>query len=90
VRQTLWPILHALKISRCGFHAFRHTHTSLLLASGAAPTVAQKQLRHSDARMTLGIYGHIIGDAHREAVEKVASILNPTVPNLVAGTQSIQ
>jgi len=63
---------------------------SLLLASGAAPTVAQKQLRHSDARMTLGIYGHIIGNAHREAVEKEASILNPTVPNLVAGTQSIQ
>ncbi len=40
--------------------------------------------------MTLGIYGHIIGNAHREAVEKEASILNPTVPNLVAGTQSIQ
>jgi len=90
VRQALCPILDALKIPRCGFHAFRHTHTSLLLASGAAPTVAQKQLRHSDARMTLGIYGHIIGDAHREAVEKVASILNPTVPNLVVGTQSIQ
>ena len=28
VRQTLAPILDALKIPRCGFHAFRHTHTS--------------------------------------------------------------
>jgi integrase len=28
-----------------------------------------------NARITLGIYGHIIGDAHREAVDKVASIL---------------
>lgn len=92
VRQALVPILDALKIPRCGFHAFRHAHTSLLLSRevGAAPTVAQKQLRHSDARMTLGVYGHIIGDAHREAVEKVASILFPTVPNLVAETQSIQ
>ncbi len=90
VRQALVPILDALGIPRCGFHAFRHTHSSLLLASGAAPTVAQKQLRHSDARMTLGIYGHIIGDAHREAVEKVASILNPTVPNSEIENQLIQ
>jgi integrase len=75
VRNHLVPILDQLKIPRCGFHAFRHTHTSLLLASGAAPPVAQAQLRHSDARITLGIYGHIIGDAHREAVDKVASIL---------------
>jgi integrase len=90
VRQALVPILDALGISRCGFHAFRHTHSSLLLASGAAPTVAQRQLRHSDARMTLGIYGHIIGDAHREAVEKVASILNPTVPNSLTASQLVQ
>lgn len=82
VRQALVPILDRLKIRHCGFHAFRHLHTSLLLSSGAAPQVAQKQLRHSDARITLGIYGHIIGDAHREAVDKVASILFPAVPNL--------
>lgn len=90
VRQALAPILDKLKIPRCGFHAFRHLHTSLLLSSGAAPQVAQKQLRHSDARITLGIYGHIIGDAHREAVEKVALILFPTVPNLKPATEVIQ
>jgi len=90
VRQALAPILDKLKIPRCGFHAFRHLHTSLLLSSGAAPQVAQKQLRHSDARITLGVYGHIIGDAHREAVEKVASILFPTVPNLKPATEVIQ
>jgi len=90
VRQALAPILDKLKIPRCGFHAFRHLHTSLLLSSGAAPQVAQKQLRHSDARITLGIYGHIVGDSHREAVEKVASILFPIVPNLKPATEVIQ
>jgi integrase len=90
VRQALTPILNKLQIPRCGFHAFRHLHTSLLLSSGAAPQVAQKQLRHSDARITLGIYGHIIGDSHREAVDKVASILFPTVPNLKPATEIIQ
>jgi integrase len=90
VHQALTPILDKLKIPRCGFHAFRHLHTSLLLSSGAAPQVAQKQLRHSDARITLGIYGHIVGDSHREAVNKVASILFPIVPNLKQATEVIQ
>jgi integrase len=40
-----------------------------MLANGAAPTVVQKQMRHSDARITLGIYGHVVGNAQREAVE---------------------
>lgn len=48
--------------------------------------VVQRQLRHSDARTTLEIYGHLVGDAQREAVEKVASIvdrsgLNSALPN---------
>jgi integrase len=76
VEYHLWTILDALGIPRCGLHAFRHTHTALLLDSGATPKVVQRQLRHSDARTTLEIYGHVVGDAHREAVEKVASVLD--------------
>jgi integrase len=76
VEYHLWTILDALGIPRCGLHAFRHAHTSLLLDSGATPKVVQRQLRHSDARTTLEIYGHVVGDAHREAVEKVASRLD--------------
>jgi len=90
VEYRLWPILDKLGIPRCGLHAFRHTHTSLLLEGGATPAVAQRQLRHSDARTTLGIYGHVVGNAHREAVEKVASILDPVGPKLKPVTQLIQ
>ena len=76
VEYHLWTILDALGIPRCGLHAFRHSHTALLLDSGATPKVVQRQLRHADARTTLEIYGHVVGDAHREAVEKVASIVD--------------
>ncbi|HET6143882.1 MAG TPA: site-specific integrase [Candidatus Acidoferrales bacterium] len=75
VEHHLWVILDALGFPRCGLHAFRHSHTALLLDSGATPKVVQRQLRHADARTTLEIYGHVVGDAHREAVEKVASKL---------------
>jgi len=80
VEYRLWTLLDALAIPRCGLHAFRHAHTSLLLDSGATPKVVQRQLRHSDARTTLEIYGHVVGDAHRKAVEKVASILDRNGP----------
>ncbi len=76
----LWPILDALKIPRCGLHAFRHFHSSMLLEVGAPPQVAQAQLRHSDARITLDIYSHVIGDSQRNAVERVAELLRPNAP----------
>ena len=47
----------------------RHGAASDLLADGATPAVVQKQLRHSDARITLGVYGHVIGNQQRDAVE---------------------
>jgi integrase len=43
--------------------------TSELLEGGVALTVVQRQLRHSDARITLGTYGHVVGNAQRRAVE---------------------
>ena len=77
VEYGLWPVLESLNLPRAGLHAFRHCHASLLIDVGANPKVAQEQMRHSDARITLGIYGHVIGNAQREAVDKVGEILRP-------------
>jgi integrase len=77
VQKKLWPVLDALSIPRCGLHAFRHCHASLLIDVGANPKVAQEQMRHSDPRITLGIYGHVIGNAQREAVDRVGDLLRP-------------
>ena len=67
--KQLHPLLVKLGIPRCGFHSMRHGATSALLADGATPAVVQKQLRHSDAYTTLGIYGHVVGNQQRDAVE---------------------
>lgn len=62
---------------RVGLHAFRHTLASLLLRTTGA-TVAQRQLRHADPATTLGIYGHVLGSDHRNAIEGIeAVLLNP-------------
>lgn len=67
--RELHPLLDKLGIERGGFHAFRHGAASSLLADGATPAVVQRQLRHSDARITLGIYGHVPGDEQRVIVQ---------------------
>jgi integrase-like protein len=63
--KQLHPLLDALGIPRGGFHSMRHGAASSLLDDGAAPAVVQKQLRHSDARITLELYGHVVGVAQR-------------------------
>lgn len=90
VQYGLWPVLDALKIPRCGCHAFRHTHASLLLHTGATPKVVQEQLRHADPRVTLGLYAHVIGDDRRKAVERVAELLRPNAPKSESEGQYLQ
>jgi integrase len=67
--KQLHPLLEKLGIPRGGFHSMRHGAASALLADGATPAVVQRQLRHSDARITLGIYGHVVGSQQRDAVQ---------------------
>lgn len=90
VQRELWPVLDKLKISRCGLKAFRHMHASLLVDEGAPVTVAQAQLGHADPRVTIGIYSHVIGDSHRNAVEKIAAVLDPSGPKGKANSLWVQ
>ncbi len=90
VEYSLWPVLEKLGIERAGMHAFRHCHASLLMDVGANPAVAKEQMRHSDARITLEAYTHVIGNAQREAVDKVGEILRANAPKLVKSGEYIQ
>jgi hypothetical protein len=38
--------------------------------------VVQKQLRHSDARITLGVHGHVIGNQQRDALARDPNYMN--------------
>jgi site-specific recombinase XerD len=67
--KLLHPLLDSLGISRAGLHSLRHGAASALLADGATLATVQKQMRHSDPRLTLGIYAHVIGDQQRNAVQ---------------------
>ncbi|HKV28302.1 MAG TPA: tyrosine-type recombinase/integrase [Candidatus Acidoferrales bacterium] len=76
VPRKLHPLLDKLRIERAGFHAFRHSHSSLLVETGAAVTVAQAQLGHSDLSTTLRTYTHVMPQSQRDAVDRLAVILD--------------
>jgi integrase len=58
-----------------GFHAFRHGVATALIDRGASITTVGAQLRHSDPRITLGLYAHVVPQSQRDAVEGLAIAL---------------
>ena len=81
-QRKLQPLLKRLGIARAGLHAFRHTCASLLVEQGISMRIAQQQLGHSDPRITLAICSHVIGDSHRQAVEKLSTALGISWPQM--------
>jgi integrase len=60
-----------------GWHSLRHTHRSLLDATGAPIGVQQKLMRHASVQTTMNVYGNAYMDSKREANSNVVGrILN--------------
>jgi integrase len=74
--KKLRPLLLSLGISWAGFHAFRHGVATTLIDRGASITTVGAQLRHSDPRITLGLYAHVVPQSQRDAVEGLASAIS--------------
>lgn len=78
--QRRW-LLHAgekVGVGRLGWHAFRHTYSTLLNEYGTDLKVQQELLRHADIRTTMNIYTRAVPARLREANSKVVRLLLPT------------
>jgi integrase len=58
-------------LPRICFHGLRHTHATLLLASGVHPKIASERLGHSNIAITLDLYSHVMPGMQEDAVAKV-------------------
>jgi integrase len=65
-------------VGRLGWHAFRHTCSTLLNEYGTDVKVQQKLFRHADIRATMNIYTRAVPARLREANSKVVRLLLPT------------
>ena len=74
VQQTFKQLLKKAGLPDMHFHWLRHSAATILLSMGISPKVVQELLGHSDIRITLRIYGHVLPGMHKEAMDKMDDV----------------
>ncbi|MFD8837858.1 tyrosine-type recombinase/integrase [Streptomyces griseofuscus] len=73
--RTFERLVKRAGVRRITIRLARHTCGTLLAFLKVHPKVAQAILRHSQIRMTMDVYTHVVGDDEREAVALLAELL---------------
>jgi len=93
LRRQVWPACARPGIERFGWHSLRHTFSTYNGNAGVAVPVLQSLLGHASPETTM-IYTHPLEDVKRQAIENLASLLFPNVPQkgkvFVKGSTLIQ
>jgi integrase len=87
-KYPFWPDVLLLKIiqpaavragiaKRIGWHTFRHSYSSLLVANGENVKVVQELMRHASSRFTLDVYSQARKGAKRHAQQRVVQMILP-------------
>jgi integrase len=67
VTQEFKPVIAASGLPDMRLHDLRHSCTTLLLAQGVHPKLAQETLGHSTYQLTMDTYSHMIPQLRNEA-----------------------
>ena len=62
---------------RIGWHTFRHTYSSTLIANGENVKVVQELMRHASSRFTLEVYTQARAGAKRDAQQRIVEMMLP-------------
>jgi integrase len=87
-RHPYWPdslLSHVIRpaakragiVKRIGWHTFRHSFSTLLMANGENVKVVQELMRHANCRCTLEIYSQAQSQAKREAQHRIVEMILP-------------
>lgn len=74
--RTFNKLIEKAKIPKIRFHDLRHTHATLLLSKGVNIKVISERLGHSNIRITLDTYSHMLPTMQKDAIEKLDSMIN--------------
>ena len=58
-----------MQLPKITFHGLRHTHATMLIANGENIKVVSQRLGHSDIRMILNTYTHILEDMNKNTAQ---------------------
>ncbi|CEG23169.1 Putative prophage phiRv2 integrase [Planococcus massiliensis] len=74
--KVLKAILTDLKIDLISVHDLRHTHTSILLYSGATVLYVSERLGHANPQITMEVYSHIIKELRERDAELTKEVFS--------------
>src|SRR6516162_4610136 len=67
-----WPVaMAAIGMPAVTLHSLRHTHASMLIASGLDILTISRRLGHSSPTITLSVYGHLIHGTDDRAAQVI-------------------
>lgn len=66
---------------RVGWHTFRHSFSTLLIANGENVKVVQELMRHASSRCTLEVYSQAKLIAKRQAQQHMVAMIFPEMGN---------
>jgi integrase len=66
---VLKPVAQEAGAPWAGFHTFRHTYASLMLAGGANVLQLSRALGHHSAAFTLTVYTYLLDGEHAPALD---------------------
>nr|WP_166695561.1 tyrosine-type recombinase/integrase [Bacillus cereus] len=75
VRRSLNALIQKTAMPKVRFHDLRHTNANLLLAKGVNVKVISERLGHSNIKITLDTYSHVLPTMQEDAVNKIEDIL---------------
>ena len=85
-KQPFWPDIVLQKIvrpaalragirKRIGWHTFRHTYSTLLIANGENVKVVQELMHPANTRFTIGVYTQARIEAKRQAQQRLVQTI---------------
>jgi integrase len=77
--RVLKPVAEEVGAPWAGFHTFRHTYASLMLAAGSNILQLSRALGHHSPAFTLTVYTHLLEGEHAPALHLGAEL--PTAPS---------
>lgn len=75
IRRTFKRMIKMADVPEIRFHDLRHTHATLLLSNGVHVKVISERLGHSNKKVTLDTYSHVLPSMQEEVARKLDEII---------------
>ncbi|WP_195571763.1 tyrosine-type recombinase/integrase [Paenibacillus sp. 1001270B_150601_E10] len=73
--RNFYRLIKKADVSCIRFHDLRHTVATLMLAQNINPKVVKEILGHSDIRVTLDTYSHVLPSVHKQTAKQYGEML---------------